>query len=63
MFKLTGQSGRRNANPTGQTGRISGLNQLRQGPMMHPQRPAFQPETAQEQTFDSSNSRLSGLED
>jgi hypothetical protein len=35
---------------------------LRGGPMQHPQRPAFQPEFAQEQTFDGKNKRLSGLE-
>jgi hypothetical protein len=58
MFKLTGQSGRRNASPTAQTGRTIGLTALRGGPMMHPQRPAFLADTAQESTFDSNTSRV-----
>lgn len=66
MFKLTkGGSGLRRASGTAQTPRISGLKGLRGSDLTLSQRrrPAFLPDTPEEQGWDGKNSRLSGLED
>lgn len=67
MFKMTkGGSGLRRAGGGGstQSSRISGLSQIKQAPteVSRRRRPAFLPDTPEEQAFDSSSSRLSGLE-
>jgi hypothetical protein len=64
MFKLTGVSGRRNASATRQTPRVSGLTALRGRDIAtdNRRRPAFLPDTPQEQGFDSDGPRLQGLE-
>jgi hypothetical protein len=66
MFKLTGSSGRRNSGGGGvtQSSRVSGLTELRQRDITtdNRRRPAFLPQTPQEQTFDSSSPSLGGLE-
>ena len=59
MFKLTGQGGRRNAQATPQTPRVHGLMALRANVTApHPIRPAFVPDTPQQQGFDNSLSRV-----
>jgi hypothetical protein len=65
MFKLTKGSGLRRASPSGQTSRVSGLHGLRGRDLTtdNRRRPAFLPDTPQEQGFDGKNPRLSGLED
>lgn len=63
MFKATGSSGRRNAGRTASSGsgRISGLHGLRGADttVSRRRRPAFLPDTPEEQTIDSSTSRVS----
>ena len=65
MFKTTGSSGRRNAGSGGapQSARISGLSGLRASAVdqSRRRRPAFVP-LPEEAAFDSSGSRLQGLE-
>lgn len=62
MFKLTGNGGLRRASATASAGsnRISGLHGLRGSPIALTQhrRPAFMPDTPQEQGFDSTTSRV-----
>lgn len=62
MFKLTGRGGRRNAGGTGvaqASGRIkSPFNRFRSGPAPALHRPAFLPDTPQEQGFDNTLSRV-----
>jgi hypothetical protein len=60
MFKGL-KGGRRNASPTPQTARISGLNTQRQSTPPHPRTVAFQPETPQGHGFDSNSSRVSEI--
>lgn len=65
MFKwLRGGNGRRNARPTAVSGagRISGLGGLRTASAPGPRRPAFMPDTPQEQAIDAKSRRLGGLE-
>jgi hypothetical protein len=67
MFKWTGRSGRRNSSGGGvaQASRriVSPNNKFRGTQVRQLHRPAFLPDTPQEQTQDSSSSRLHGLED
>lgn len=67
MFKLTGRAGLRRAGGGGvtQSSRIGGLSGLRARPLAtdNHRRPAFLPDTPQEQTMDSNSPRLGGLED
>ena len=62
MFKGL-RNGRRNASPTGQTGRVHGLMALRGSDISLSQRrrPAFMPDTPQQQTYDSKTSRVSEI--
>lgn len=66
MFKQTNSSGRRNSGGSGakQTGRITGMTQMRQAPteVSRRRRPAFLPDEPEQQAWDSSSPRLSGLE-
>lgn len=67
MFKWTGKSGRRSAGGGGanSSGRVSGLHGLRGSDttVSRRRRPAFMPDTPEQQGFDGKNSRLHGLED
>lgn len=61
MFKLTkgGRGLRRSSGGGGQTPRVQGLKAIRANSTApHPTRPAFMPDTPQEQAFDSSTSRV-----
>lgn len=66
MFKWTGKSGLRRSGGGGanSSGRVSGLHGLRGSSteVSRRRRPAFTPDTPEEQAFDSNSSRLSGLE-
>jgi hypothetical protein len=58
MFKILSR-GRRHAQATGTTSRVSGLNAIRPNSTApHPIRPAFMPDTAQDQTRDYSGPRV-----
>lgn len=63
MFKSTKGSGMRRSGSSGsrQSGRISGMTQMRQAPteVSRRRRPAFLPDTPEEQAVDSSTSRVS----
>lgn len=67
MFKLTGSSGSRRAGGGGASagGRIDSGYSVHVSDLALSQhrRPAFMPDTPQEQTMDSNSPRLSGLED
>jgi len=60
MFKWLNSSGRRNASPTGQTGRVTGITALRGSDITLSQRrrPAFLPDTPEEQGYDSNTRRV-----
>ena len=64
MFKLTGKSGLRRAKHVPVSARKQGLAAGRGSGLVNvPHRPAFLPDTPQEQTMDNdSNPRLQGLE-
>lgn len=62
-FKLTGKSGLRRANKVPTSSRKQGLAAGRGGPLApHPHRPAFEPDTPQENVMDTTSPRLQGLE-
>jgi hypothetical protein len=60
LFKLTRPSGRYNAKPTRQTNRVQGVTNLRGSDITLSQRrrPAFLPDTPEEQTWDSNSPRV-----